>query len=591
MKNNKQNDNKFLEMVKAFKNYYLSFLVALGLLIISIVLTILVPGGVRDLTNVISPASQNFNGDVFLVDFNAVVSLAGKVVIFIAIAFITSLLANLIFNVIIQKFTMDLRTKISQKINKLPLSYFDTKFIGDILSVVTNDIDTLGQSLQNCVNLLINSGVMLIGVIIAMFISCYQLAIVTLISIPVVVVVIFIVFKIALPLFKKNQQTIAKINSLVEEDFSGQLVVKAFNAEDKKKEDFNKVNKELGKSLFSSHAIGNFVEPFMSLISYVTYAAILVVGGLLFKDGIIADMGVLTGFIIYVVLFQQPLFQIGEVASVLQQGTAACNRVFTFLDEEEIVNDDAMLPCLDPSNIRGKVEFKDVCFGYDKNKLTIKHFSEKVYPGMKVAIVGPTGAGKTTLVNLLVKFYELTSGQIFVDDVSIADMPRRELRNIFGMIDQVPWVINGSLYENIVYNLKDVDEDRLNQVLRETHLMRFINSLPDGIDTVIQKDNALSAGQKQLITIARAMLENAPMLILDEATSNVDTRTELLIQHAMDKLTSGRTCFVIAHRLSTIKNADLIIVMKDGNVVETGTHSTLLAKGGLYSELYNAQFS
>ncbi len=591
MKNIKQNDNKFLEMVKAFKNYYLSFFVALGLLIVSIILTILVPGGVRDLTNVISPASQNFTGNTFFVDFGAVGSLVGKIVIFIAIAFITSLLANLIFNVIIQKFTMDLRTKISQKINKLPLQYFDTKYIGDVLSVITNDIDTLGQSLQNCVNLLVNSGVMLIGVIIAMFISCYQLALVALISIPVLVVIIIIVFKIALPSFKKNQQTIARINSLVEEDFSGQLVVKAFNAEDKKKEDFNKVNNELGKSLFNSHAIGNFVEPFMSLISFITYAAILVVGGLLFKDGIIADMGVLTGFIIYVVLFQQPLFQIGEVASVLQQGTASCNRVFTFLDEEEIVNDDAMLPCLDSSKIKGKVEFKDVCFGYDKDKLTIKHFSEKIYPGMKVAIVGPTGAGKTTLVNLLVKFYDLTSGQIFIDDVSIADMPRRELRNIFGMIDQEPWVINGTLLENIVYNLEGVDEDRLNQVLKETHLMRFINSLPDGIDTVIQKDNALSAGQKQLITIARTMLENAPMLILDEATSNVDTRTELLIQHAMDKLTSGRTCFVIAHRLSTIKNADLIIVMKDGNVVESGTHSTLLAKGGLYSELYNAQFS
>ena len=473
----------------------------------------------------------------------------------------------------------------------MPLNYFDTTQIGDILSVITNDVDTLSTSLQNSVSMLVQSAVMLAGVFVAMFIACWQMALVVVCSLPIMLVIIFVTFKFALPLFDKNQKVLGEVNAVVEENYSGQLVIKAFNAEDQKIEEFREKNDSLKSILYKSQAIGGLIEPAMSFVSYLTYAAVLIVGGLLFSNGSIADIGIITGFIIYVSLFQEPLAQIGQASSTIQLGTAACNRVFNFLELEELEAEGEKPQLLDHNNIRGEVEFKDVCFGYDPKKLTIKNFSGKIKPGMKVAIIGPTGAGKTTLVNLLMRFYEITSGDILIDGVSIKDMSRSELRDIFGMILQETWVINGSLRENIVYNLKDVDENRLNEILEETNLSHFVSTLPEGLDTVIQKDSALSAGQKQLVTIARAMTENAPMLILDEATSNVDTRTEILIQKAMDSLTSGRTSFVIAHRLSTIKNADLIFVMKDGNIVETGTHDSLMELGGLYCEIYNSQFN
>jgi ATP-binding cassette subfamily B protein len=439
--------------------------------------------------------------------------------------------------------------------------------------------------------MLVQSGVLLVGVLIAMFIACWQMALAVLCSLPVMLIIIGITFKVALPLFNQNQMVLADVNARVEENYSGHLIIKAFNAESRKIGEFREENNLLGKILYKSQGIGGMVEPAMSFVSYLTYAAVLIVAGILFAKGSIPDMGVITGFLVYVALFQEPLAQIGQASSTIQLGLAACNRVFTFLEQEELPDESGKKELLDHSHIRGEVEFDDVCFGYDPKKLTIKNFSCKIKPGMKVAIIGPTGAGKTTLVNLLMRFYEVTSGDIKVDGVSIKDMSPQELRTVFGMILQETWVINGTLRENIVYNLKDVDENRLKEILDETNLSHYVSTLPQGIDTVIQKESALSAGQKQLVTIARAMTENAPMLILDEATSNVDTRTEILIQKAMDTLTSGRTSFVIAHRLSTIKNADLIIVMKDGNIVETGNHDSLMATGGLYSEIYNSQFN
>ncbi len=434
------------------------------------------------------------------------------------------------------------------------------------------------------------SGVMLIGVFIAMFMSCWQMALTVVCSLPIMLIIIAVTFRYALPLFNKNQEVLGEVNAAVEENYSGQLVIKAFNAEDRKIEEFQKKNTLLGSILNKSQGAGSLIEPAMSFVSYITYAAVLIVAGLLFSRGTIADIGVITGFLVYVSLFQEPLAQIGQASSTIQMGTAACNRVFNFLELPELDDDSSKKAMLDHTKIRGEVEFRDVCFGYDPKKLTITNFSGKIKPGMKVAIIGPTGAGKTTLVNLLMRFYEITSGDILVDGVSIKDMSRRELREIFGMILQETWVINGTLRENIVYNLQNVDENRLGEILRETNLSHYVSTLPQGLDTEIQKESALSAGQKQLVTIARAMTENAPMLILDEATSNVDTRTEILIQKAMDSLTSGRTSFVIAHRLSTIKNADLIFVMKDGNIVETGNHDSLMQLGGLYSEIYNSQF-
>jgi len=587
----KKNGNKLGSLVKAFRKYYVPFTISIILLIASVIFTILTPGTIRSLTNEISPIGKPLVEGKFMVDFAKVNHFAILLVIYIGVSFIAGIASGLILNTIIQKFSKDLRREISAKINKMPLNYFDTTQIGDILSVITNDVDTLSTSLQNSVSMLVQSTVMLIGVLVAMFIACWQMALVVLCSLPIMLIIIGLTFKFALPLFNKNQQVLGEVNAVVEENYSGQLVIKAFNAENKKIEEFREKNDLLGKILYKSQAIGSLIEPAMSFVSYLTYAAVLIVGGLLFANHTISEIGIITGFIVYVSLFQEPLSQIGQASSTIQLGTAACNRVFEFLEQEELPPEGEKKELLDHKHIRGEVEFKDVCFGYDPSKLTIKNFSGKIAPGMKVAIIGPTGAGKTTLVNLLMRFYELTSGDILVDGVSIKDMSRQELRDIFGMILQETWVINGTLRENIVYNLKDVDEARLEKILEETNLSHYVKTLPQGLDTVIQKESALSAGQKQLVTIARAMTENAPMLILDEATSNVDTRTEILIQKAMDSLTKGRTSFVIAHRLSTIKNADLIFVMKDGNIVETGNHDSLMKLGGLYCEIYNSQFN
>ena len=580
--------NKLGSLVKSFRKYYVPFFISIVLLIASVIFTILIPGVIRNLTNEITP---NITEGTFNVDFAKVTQHATLLVVYISASFIAGTASGLILNTIIQKFSKDLRRQISEKINKMPLNYFDTTQIGDILSVITNDVDTLSTSLQNSVGMLVQSIVMLAGVVVAMFISCWQMALVVVCSLPIMLVIILVTFKFALPLFNKNQHILGEVNAAVEENYSGQLVIKAFNAEKMKIEEFRQKNDGLGAILYKSQAIGTLIEPAMSFVSYLTYAAVLIAGGLLFANGSIADFGIITGFIIYVSLFQEPLSQIGQASSTIQLGTAACNRVFEFLELEELASEGEKKQLLDHKHIRGEVEFKDVCFGYDPSKLTIKHFSGKITPGMKVAIIGPTGAGKTTLVNLLMRFYELTSGDILVDGVSIKDMSREELRDIFGMILQETWVINGTLRENIVYNLKDVDKSRLEKILEETNLSHYVSTLPQGLDTEIQKESALSAGQKQLVTIARAMTENAPMLILDEATSNVDTRTEILIQKAMDSLTHGRTSFVIAHRLSTIKNADLIFVMKDGNIVETGNHDSLMKLGGLYCEIYNSQYN
>ena len=582
--------SKMGSLVKAFRPYYGPFIFSIILLVASVIFTILTPGTIRALTNAISPIGKEVNGIIQL-DMDNVASIALKLVAYIAGAFITGVVSGFILNTIIQKFSKDIRAQISAKINKMPLNYFDTTQTGDILSVITNDVDTLSTSLQNSVSMLVQSGVMLVGVLIAMFIASWQLALVVLCSLPVMLIIIALTFKFALPLFDKNQKVLGDVNATVEENYSGQLVIKAFNAEGKKVEEFKEKNSLLGSILYKSQAYGSMIEPAMNFVSYMTYAAVLITAGLLYAKGSISDIGIITGFIVYVSLFQEPLAQIGQASSTIQLGSAACNRVFNFLEQEELPDESGMEQKLDHSHIRGEVEFRDVCFGYDPNKLTITNFSCKVQPGMKVAIIGPTGAGKTTLVNLLMRFYEITSGDILVDGVSIKDMSCAELRDIFGMILQETWVINGTLRENIVYNLQNVDENRLAEILDETNLSHYVSTLPDGLDTVIQKESALSAGQKQLVTIARAMTENAPMLILDEATSNVDTRTEILIQKAMDSLTSGRTSFVIAHRLSTIKNADLIIVMKDGNIVETGNHDSLMELGGLYSEIYNSQFN
>lgn len=594
-KNAKQKVNHFARLKDLFKfahKYYMPMIISIILLIGSAVLAILTPRYVQNLTNLISPAELEVGADgVVHVKMDLFIQNAIILLSFIVGSFLLSTISGMIFNVAVQKLSRDIRTAISEKTNRMLLNYFDTKQIGDILSVITNDVDALSTSLQNSITLAVQAVVTLVGVIIAMFISEWHMALVVVISLPIILIAIFVIFHFATPMFARNQNLLGEVNAEVEESFTGQIVIKAFGAEERKNAQFQKRNGTLGKTLFSSQALGGVIEPVMSVLSYLTYAAIMIVGGLLYVNGRIR-LSLITGFLVYVSLFQQPLSEIGQIGSTVQLGVAAAGRVFDFLAEEEL-SDESMKrkDFLDHSHIRGEVEFRHVAFGYDPNKLTIKDFNQKIQPGMKVAIIGPTGAGKTTLVNLLMRFYETTKGDILVDGVSIHDMTREELRSVFGMILQETWVINGTLRENIVYNLKNVSDERLKEILKETSLDHFVSTLPQGIDTVIQKDSALSAGQKQLVTIARAMAENSPILILDEATSNVDTRTEILIQSAMDSLTKGRTSFVIAHRLSTIKNADLIIVMKAGDVVETGTHNSLMAIGGLYSEIYNSQFN
>ena len=592
---NAEKANNFARLKDLFKfarKYYVPMVISIILLIGSAVLSILTPRYVQTLTNLISPAMLDVGANGMVqVKMDLFTQNAITLLIFIVVSFLLSMISGMVFNVAVQKLSRDIRTSISEKTNKMPLNYFDTKQIGDILSVITNDVDALSTSLQNSITLAVQAVVTLVGVIIAMFISEWHMALVVLISLPIILIAIFVIFRFATPMFAKNQNLLGEVNAEVEESFTGQIVIKAFGAEERKNAQFQQRNGALGKTLYVSQALGGIIEPVMSVLSYLTYAAIMIVGGILYTNGQI-ELGLITGFLVYVSLFQQPLSEIGQIGSTVQLGIAAAGRVFDFLAEEELPDEsEKKKGLLDHANIRGEVEFRHVAFGYDPAKLTIKDFNQKIKPGMKVAIIGPTGAGKTTLVNLLMRFYETTKGDILVDGVSIHDMTREELRTVFGMILQETWVINGTLRENIVYNLKNVSEDRLNEILKETSLDHFVSTLPQGIDTVIQKDSALSAGQKQLVTIARAMAENSPMLILDEATSNVDTRTEILIQSAMDSLTKGRTSFVIAHRLSTIKNADLIIVMKAGDVVETGTHDSLMALGGLYSENYNSQFN
>ncbi len=575
-------------MLKSLKKYYPQIIISSICLIISVVCAILAPQWLSKLTNHITE-----NAGTQSINMQKILELGIVLIVFYSVDALLNYLSGFIMNGVTQKYSKDLRTQITSKINRMKLKYFDSHPYGDTLSRITNDVDTLGSSIQQSITTLIQSVFMILGVLIAMFITNWIMALTILASIPLMLIMFLIISKFAIPLFKKNQQQVGEINSVVEENYSNSIIIKAFNAENQKSEEFDGVNNKLHKTMFKAQIFGGLMQPMMSFVSYFAYASVCVVGGLLLATNGSVSFGTITAFLVYVNLFQSPLTQLAQSVNTLQMAAAASERIFEFLGEEEI-DDDSNKPYLllnDSNKIKGKVEFKNVCFGYDENKVIIPNFSCLVQPGMKVAIVGPTGAGKTTLVNLLMRFYETNSGDILIDDVSIKDMSRKEVRDIFAMVLQDTWMFEGTLKDNIVYNNKNVTDDELDFVLNEANLTHFVSTLKDGINTVIKEDSAISAGQKQLITIARAILKNSPLLILDEATSNVDTKTEILIQNAMDNLTKNRTSFVIAHRLSTIKNADMILVIKDGNIVENGTHEQLLSKNGFYSELYNSQFN
>lgn len=573
------------KLVLFLKAYYIPIIVSLVFTVGSTLLSIFAPQILSDLVNVIT---ASFGGSP--VDMGELAHFAIILIIFYVCNALCTFTSSFIMTTVSQRMCKNLRSQISGKINRVPLKYFDAHPYGDTLSRVTNDVDTIGNSMQQAVSMVVQSVCMLIGVLIVMFVTCWQLALTVLIIVPFMAVLLFVIMKFSQPQFKKQQNELAVLNGKVEENYSGQLVIKAFNAEGRTGADFESTNKRLKKSTFLSQALSGIMQPAMTFISYFAYAAVCVVAGILIStEGSGVTYGTLSAFLVYINLFQSPLSQIAQAANVLQSAAAASGRVFEFLDEEELSDETGKSFRLD-GKVRGEVEFRHVRFGYTPDRVIIPDFSAKVQPGWKVAIVGPTGAGKTTMVNLLMRFYEVNGGDILIDGVSIKDMPREEVHDLFGMVLQDTWMFEGTLRDNIAYS-KDVTEEELKKACDAAGITHYISTQPGGLDHYVENADEISGGQKQLITIARAMVENAPMLILDEATSNVDTRTEELIQTAMDNLTRGRTSFVIAHRLSTIKNADLILVMNQGNIIEQGTHDELIEKGGFYANLYNSQFA
>lgn len=487
-------------------------------------------------------------------------------------------------------FARKLRGNISSKINKLPLKYFDKHVIGDILSRVTNDVDTIAQSMNQSLSTLVSAITLFVGTIIMMFVTNSVMAITAILASLFGFVFMSLVLSKSQKYFVAKQNELGALNGHIEEVYSGLNVVKTYNGEKTSNEKFDELNDKLYKANWKSGFLSGLMMPMMSFIGNFGYVAVCVVGALLALNGHIS-FGVIVAFIVYVRLFVSPLSQIAQAMTSLQSTAAASERVFEFLDEEEMADESNIKTTLDKEKVKGNIEFKNVEFKYDGNdKPTIKNFSAKAKAGEKVAIVGPTGAGKTTMVNLLMKFYDINKGEILIDGVSTKDLTRGNIHDLFTMVLQDTWVFNGSIKDNIIYNTSDVSMEMVESVCKTVGLDHFIKTLPDGYNTILNDNDSVSAGQRQLLTIARGMIQNAPFLILDEATSNVDTRTEELVQKAMDKLTESKTSFIIAHRLSTIKNADLILVMNEGNIIEQGNHEELMKQNGFYAELYNSQF-
>lgn len=482
-----------------------------------------------------------------------------------------------------------LRTEISRKINKLPLKYFDSHSYGDVLSRVTNDVDTVGNTLERTLSSLVTSSVTIIGIPIVMFTISWQLTLISLLQIPLALLVVFLVVKFNQKYFIKQQKYLGDVNGYIEENFSAHNVVKAFNGEEKAQQTFDSINNNLKVVSRKAQFFSGLMMPIVNFTSNIIYVLICLVGAsIAIKTNNMAFLATIITFMTYSKLFNQPVAQIGSISGTLQSTIAAAERVFEFLNEEE--QPDESDKTLTIENVKGKVEFRHVNFGYTPDKQIIFDFNFTANPGEKIAIVGQTGAGKTTIVNLLMRFYEVNDGEILIDGVPTKDMNRSYVRSLFGMVLQDTWLFEGTIKENLRFGKPDATDEEIVEACKIANVDHFIRTEPKGYDMVLAEETNISTGQKQLLTIARAMVQNAPMLILDEATSSVDTRTEILIQTAMDRLTKGRTSFVIAHRLSTIKNADKIIVMKDGNIVEIGTHDELIAKGGAYKELYNSQF-
>lgn len=496
---------------------------------------------------------------------------------------------SFIMATVTQKLTRKMRDDISHKVNRLPLAYFDKVTYGDVLSRVTNDVDAIGNALNMSIGQLMSAVALFFGSLIMMYVTNWILASVAVVSTLLGFVMMVLIISKSQKYFVIQQRELGLINGHIEEIYSGHEVVKAYNGENQAISYFDKINDRLFGSAWKSQFLSGLMMPLMAFIGNLGFVCVCVTGAALVLNGRI-EFSVIVAFMVYVRLFAQPLSQIAQSFTSLQSAAAAGERVFEFLDEKEMEDESAKTDYLDPQDTNGNVVFKNVKFGYNPDNIIIHDFNMQAKSGQKIAIVGPTGAGKTTLVNLLMRFYELNGGSINIDGHPIDGLKRSNVHDLFGMVLQDTWLFEGTVRENIVYDKQGITDEMLDEVCKTVGIDHLIKSLPNGYDTVLNENANLSAGQKQLITIARAMIENAPLLILDEATSSVDTRTEQLIQKAMDKLTEGRTSFVIAHRLSTIKNADLILVLKDGDVVESGTHTQLLEKSGFYADLYNSQF-
>lgn len=558
---------------------------ALVLAALGAVLTIIGPDKIGEITNIMS------EGLITGIDLAAIAKVGITLIVIYGLSALFTFVQHYIMATVTLKMSYRMRGELSQKINRVPQKYFNTHSQGDVLSRITNDVSTLQQGLTNALPMIISSATQFVGCLVMMFVTEWRLALISLGITLVGLFAVVIIMSRSQKYFTAHQENLGKLNGYVEEMYSGHEVVRISRAGDEIKDRFKGLNKAVYDANRKSQFLSGMMQPLMNIVGNIAYVAVCVFGSILVINDPSLGFGVIISFILYVRLFTTPLAQIAQGLTNMQTASASAHRIFDFLESEELENEDEK-PTLG-KDVHGEVEFDHVRFAYPDtpDKTVIKNFSAKVKPGQKVAIVGPTGAGKTTMVNLLMRFFETNGGCIKIDGTPITDVKRESIHELFGMVLQDTWLFEGTVRENLVYNMKNVTEDDLWRVCRACGIDKFVRSLSNGFDTVLSESVNISAGQKQLLTIARAMLQNAPMLILDEATSSVDTRTELLIQRAMDELTQGRTSFVIAHRLSTIKNADLILVMKDGDVIESGNHETLMERGGFYADLYNSQFA
>ena len=579
-------ENKKISLWKQSKPYLaglqFALLIAFLATILSNIITVYGPTRIKEMTNIIASGLETS------VDVAAVAAIGGFLAVIYVIGLLSNYLQAFLFTTAIQRFSERLRRAISEKINSLPLGYFDGHSQGDTLSRVTNDVDTAAQSLNQSLGTVLSSSLLVLAVLVTMFGMNWILALVTVVSTLVGFAFVSVFMGKSQGFFKSQQKDLAAVNGYVEEMYSGHNVVTSYNAIESTKEEFAKLNNRLYDSIWKSQFISGIMMPIMMFIGNFSYALVIIVGAALALNGQIS-IGIIVAFMAYVRIFSQPLSQIAQGITSLQQASAAMGRVFEFLAEEEMEDESHKERQL--SDMKGQVVFDRVSFGYTPERTIIHDFSAIAHVGQKVAIVGPTGAGKTTIVNLLMKFYEIDKGSIRIDGVDTKEMKRSEVHDAFSMVLQDTWLFEGTIRDNLIYNQEGISDERVIEASKAVGIHHFIMTLPDGYDTVLDDTVTLSVGQKQLLTIARALLKDAPLLILDEATSSVDTRTEELIQKAMDRLMEGRTSFVIAHRLSTIRNADLILVMKDGNIIEQGNHDELMAQADFYADLYNSQFT